>query len=534
MGEEEKIERLLGTFYRATQIGAIFFDCKMNVTFCRFQEHMYADFLRISMGKVETFLKDVFAKESGASKSFYTYYLNYNFVCNISLFTEGNTCRGAAVTQPFSLNACKSSDIEAKPEGVAQTSIERSAYVSALLRAPVVPHDRIIPIGEVLSLLSQSVLAPDRFHQVVCGGETDPILYQLLQPGKQFHQKQKTLSDDRHCGHATYLKIKDAISKGNTEALLEAFGTINDKNIQMDQHASKDIVRSIKNRLIEGCAMCSFFAIEAGVSYDKTRGFSEQIISELEGTENVSDMYALVKSGLKTLTRYAASTRISGYSKHVRLAVEYIEQHYAEKITLERLAKETNLSKFYLSGIIKKETGSSVTDIINRVRMEESKKILLKSTISIAELSSKVGYAYSNHFSKVFKQHTGMTPSEYAKAIASSSGEDARSKDILRALADQLCQAMESFPGVFDLGRIVDPDLNIAWGMQPSGKVDEDICYHCWNRKQSCETCVSRMALDQGRAFVKLDQGAGKSIFRFCDAGGHRREEICAGTIKKR
>lgn len=504
MKYEEKIKWILTTFFRVTQIEALYIDDQIDITSCQFQTHIYEDFRILSMGEIEGFLRDIFSKRNDETKDSYTYYLRHNFICNISILETEDKRIGAIVTQPIILNAVKREELDLKCASLSEQ--ERDMCRAALSRAPAISQNRVIPIGGTLSSLVKHAFESINVEPVVCSSEMNPLSHQLLQPGRVFNSQHKPLQSYRFGGYSTYLKIKNSISMGDSEALLEAFNLIDNENVPMDQHASKDIIRSIKNRLIEGCAMCSFFAIEAQAPYDKTRDFIEQVIREIEGTNNISEMYNLVRSALRTLTRYVAAARIDGYTKHVRLATEYIEKNYAEEISLDLLAKLTDTSKFYLSSLIKKETGLSVIDIINRTRVEESKKMLMEPTINIPDISAKVGFTSSSYFSKVFKQHTSMTPREYSKTAVQPPNEDAKSKDILRALLEQLFHTMELFHGVFDVGRIVDPILNKTWMIDPSGKVLEGTCYDFWSKKRSCDTCISHMALNEDRPFMKMER----------------------------
>lgn len=130
---------------------------------------------------------------------------------------------------------------------------------------------------------------------------------------------------------------------------------------------------------------------------------SDGFINKIEAHDNVNDIYELMKAAVLAFTRAVAVTRITAYSKPVRLSMEYMESHYKDKISLELLAKQANLSPAYLSKLIKTETGLSLPDHINKIRIEESKRILLTSNAGIGELAALVGYTYSNHFAKMFK-----------------------------------------------------------------------------------------------------------------------------------
>jgi AraC-like DNA-binding protein len=503
---EAQIQQLLETFFNATQIEALYFDQQMTITSCHFQDDTVEQFLRLSMGRIERFLTDIFEQKGAAPKSFYTYYLDQNLVCNISVLYDNGTCCGAAVTQPVSLNPFKKADIEAAMSNMIHGSTERDTYIAVMGGAPVLSYARIRSMGEVLGALSHSALEEAAFHQVFCGGQADPAVYQFLQSGSASMRREQSPFSTQHNGYLLYRRVKDAISKGDADALQEMFHTLNPGSIHLDQQTSKDTVRSLKNGFIEGFAMCCFIAVEAGVPYSKARNLTEGFITELESTENIADMYTLSKSALLAFARAVAITHIMGHSRPVQLTMEYIETHYAEKITLKTLAEHVNLSEYYLSTLVKKETGSNIVDIINRVRIEESKNILRKSAVSISELATMVGYSYSNHFSRVFKQHTGMTPSGYVKMSAAASDEETAAKEMMNMLSDQLHHCMLMFPGIFDVIRIVDPFASVAWKVRQTQETIGDTCYAFWNRKQFCETCISRMALEHDKPFVKLDQ----------------------------
>lgn len=72
-----------------------------------------------------------------------------------------------------------------------------------------------------------------------------------------------------------------------------------------------------------------------------------------------------------------------------------------------------HMSPKYLSDLLKKETGKSAKAHIDGFLMNKAKNRLLRSTESVSEIAYGLGYEYSQHFSKIFKAKTGMSPSEY-------------------------------------------------------------------------------------------------------------------------
>jgi AraC-like DNA-binding protein len=76
-------------------------------------------------------------------------------------------------------------------------------------------------------------------------------------------------------------------------------------------------------------------------------------------------------------------------------------------------AEELNLSANYFGDLIKKETGISPQEYIQTKVIEVAKKRLLDADKSISEIAYELGFRYPQHFTRLFKQRTGLTPNEY-------------------------------------------------------------------------------------------------------------------------
>ena len=96
-----------------------------------------------------------------------------------------------------------------------------------------------------------------------------------------------------------------------------------------------------------------------------------------------------------------------------------MKDHYRENLTLENIAASAFLSSGYASRIFKKQMNISIMDYLLQLRMDEAKKMLRETTLSIDEIASKTGYADSSYFTKVFRKAMGMTPSRYRQSLKS-------------------------------------------------------------------------------------------------------------------
>jgi YesN/AraC family two-component response regulator len=91
--------------------------------------------------------------------------------------------------------------------------------------------------------------------------------------------------------------------------------------------------------------------------------------------------------------------------------ISYISGHYAEKLTVKKLATQTNLKTDYFGQIFLKETGKTVQKYINQVRIQNAERMLQSGSYKVYEVAEKCGFSDSYHFYKQFRLLRGFAPS---------------------------------------------------------------------------------------------------------------------------
>ncbi|WP_284638436.1 AraC family transcriptional regulator [Paenibacillus silviterrae] len=104
--------------------------------------------------------------------------------------------------------------------------------------------------------------------------------------------------------------------------------------------------------------------------------------------------------------------------------MRWIEEHYHEEVSLERLAEETHLSPNYISRIFRQETGSSITDYLTARRMKQACRLLETTTLSVEQIARNIGVANSSYFIQLFKRVVGTTPLKYRSSKIRKFGND--------------------------------------------------------------------------------------------------------------
>lgn len=95
--------------------------------------------------------------------------------------------------------------------------------------------------------------------------------------------------------------------------------------------------------------------------------------------------------------------------------IDYLNEHYNEKLTLENIAEQFFLSKTALSYLFKKYMDCTLIDFLLSIRITKAKEFLLNSKKSIEEISELCGFSSANYFGLIFKKKENLSPAHYRK-----------------------------------------------------------------------------------------------------------------------
>ena len=100
----------------------------------------------------------------------------------------------------------------------------------------------------------------------------------------------------------------------------------------------------------------------------------------------------------------------------IAAALNYINAHLSEPLTVEILAEQVNLSSSAFSRRFRELTGKSPYQFVKETRLERARELLLERRLGVGDVSVAVGYASQSHFTKEFRARFATTPREYADA----------------------------------------------------------------------------------------------------------------------
>lgn len=141
----------------------------------------------------------------------------------------------------------------------------------------------------------------------------------------------------------------------------------------------------------------------------------ERFVAAMAHTGWPDRLFDLLRRTVITEAKELLARQQSATARPIRLAKEYVLQHYREPITLEKVCEEVGFSVSYFSSLFKKETGENFVHFLMRTRIERARELLAQTNMSVAEVCSQVGYSDLKYFTQTFKKETNLSPGQYRK-----------------------------------------------------------------------------------------------------------------------
>lgn len=111
----------------------------------------------------------------------------------------------------------------------------------------------------------------------------------------------------------------------------------------------------------------------------------------------------------------SASVPAPSLKRDMQVVKDYLDFHYQEKITLDHLAEEFFINKFYLTRIFREQFGLTINHYLLQIRITHAKRLLRFSDLTIEKIAVECGMADANYFARMFKKVEGCSPGEFRK-----------------------------------------------------------------------------------------------------------------------
>ena len=179
----------------------------------------------------------------------------------------------------------------------------------------------------------------------------------------------------------------------------------------------------VKSRVLELVVLLSRAAVEGGAEVEQVFGLNLKYLRQIHNFSSVDDLAAWLSRIMLRFTDFVFDLREVKHADAIYRAVQYVHQNFAEKITLDAVAREVYLSPAYFSKVFKDELKVSFNNYLNRYRIDKARDILRNTSIALVDVAAMVGYEDQSYFSKVFKKIAGVTPGRYRESRGRVAGE---------------------------------------------------------------------------------------------------------------
>jgi two-component system response regulator YesN len=208
-------------------------------------------------------------------------------------------------------------------------------------------------------------------------------------------------------------KILHAIAKGDLHMLKQAMEE--SKGIPWPYRHPNAPVRSMKNLSLSHNTLCRKAAESAGVHPLYLDSISGKFAIQIEQAQSIGELEALYEEMPQVYCKAVSELAIAALPSLIREAVTYIRFNIDQPLSLSHIADTLGVHPSYLSRAFKKELGMTLTEYINKLRIEEAKYLLDHENASVTQAALSVGYNDPNYFSKVFTRLEHVTPHDYRK-----------------------------------------------------------------------------------------------------------------------
>jgi len=176
-----------------------------------------------------------------------------------------------------------------------------------------------------------------------------------------------------------------------------------------------DSLRNRKNYLIILKTLLRKAAEQGGVHPFYLHKSSSYYADKIEALHSIKESVNLQEEMIRNFCLLVKYNSLSTYSYIVGRAITIIAYDLQADLSLAGIAAQLNVSPAYLSGLFKKECGCTLTEYVNKKRVEYAIGLLHNTEKQVQTVAYESGFQDPNYFIRVFRKHTGMTPNQYRK-----------------------------------------------------------------------------------------------------------------------
>ncbi|MDF2513565.1 MAG: transcriptional regulator AraC family [Herbinix sp.] len=161
--------------------------------------------------------------------------------------------------------------------------------------------------------------------------------------------------------------------------------------------------------------LCRKAAEAAGVNVLVVDAISQEFGQKCGLNRDPIKVTAIMEEMVLRFANAVAEAKVAHYSNPLRRVIDYINLHLSNGLSMKELSEVAGISPSHLSKLFKQETNLTTSEFIANARCEKAAELLRKTELSVQDIAAFVGYIDNNYFVKVFKKWSGKSPTQYRK-----------------------------------------------------------------------------------------------------------------------
>lgn len=214
------------------------------------------------------------------------------------------------------------------------------------------------------------------------------------------------LSNAENYGECDVDKIKALIDKGKVD---EALAEMNEQFGMLLNNG--DGMQRIRGFVSAALYEVYKYAQRTGMNMGDDFNLFSYKLALAQRREDIHDAY------IELFEKFKLSNEMQKTQPDCKKLLDYIEKNYMNDITLADVSKLAYIKPTAASKMIKRATGMKFNDYINKLRMEEACRLLVRTDNAIVDIATMLGYKDYSYFSIKFKDYMGVLPSQYRKRV---------------------------------------------------------------------------------------------------------------------
>ncbi len=176
----------------------------------------------------------------------------------------------------------------------------------------------------------------------------------------------------------------------------------------------------LKSLALELIVMMTHAATQAGGDAEKLPGLSCRSMTAFARISDQEALAAWLCDLLERLIDVIERGVRRPQSVSLARAMDYIERHLGEDVDRDQVARVAGVSPSHFSRLMRASTGSSFTDLVTRLRLEQAAHLLAHTDLELAQVALECGFGDQSYFGRVFRKRLGQTPHDYRRGRGSA------------------------------------------------------------------------------------------------------------------